>query len=102
MLVPVAMFLRQIRRVRNGVQGKVKAAVWFFCLSLIPVIAYALVSFGLIALEEVTKYAVVSEGFARTFLLIVAMGLSEVVLLTVGFVLTVAFFIPTTPTKNTA
>lgn len=88
--VPMAVFMRQLRRVRDGTQGRAKAVASFVGLSLLPVLAYVLVFLALLAIEEVGKYAVVGEGFARSLLPIVGIGVSEVILLAIAFALTVA------------
>ena len=93
-LIPIGVFIRQIQHVRSGMRGKVRGALLFFCFSLMPVLAYALVFLALIATEEVTKHAVISEGFARTLLLVVGIGASEAVLLTGIFAIAVSLLRP--------
>lgn len=93
-LVPVGVFIRQIQQVRKGMRGKGKGTLLFCGFSLVPVLAYALVFLVLIGIEEVTKHAVISEGFARTFLLVVGIGVGEVVLLTAVFAIVVSLLRP--------
>jgi hypothetical protein len=52
---------------------------------------YALVFLVLVGVEELTKFSVITEGLARTLLLVVGIGLAEVLLLTVVFAITVWF-----------
>lgn len=91
-LIPVGVFIRQIQQVRRGVRSKVKGTVLFFCFSLVPVLAYALTFLTLIGVEEVTKHAVIGEGFARAFLLVIGIGVGEVVLLTAVFGIAVRLY----------
>ena len=93
-LIPVGVFVRQIHQVRNGVRGKAKGTALFFCFSLAPVLVYALVFLSLVGVEEVTKHAVIGEGFARTILLVVGIGTVEVLLLTGIFAIVVNFLRP--------
>ena len=93
-LIPIGVFIHHIQHVRSGMRGKARGTLLFFCFSLIPVLAYALVFLALTGIEEVTKHAVISEEFARTFLLVVGIGASEAVLLTGIFAIAVSLLRP--------
>jgi hypothetical protein len=63
-----------------------------FCsYAILPALTYALVFLVLVGVEELTKFSVITEGLARTLLLVVGIGLAEVLLLTVVFAITVWF-----------
>jgi len=90
-LIPLGVFARQIQRVRQGTRRKFKGAIWFFSYAILPALTYALVFLVLVGVEELTKFPVITEGLARTLLLVVGIGLAEVLLLTVVFAITVWF-----------
>ena len=90
-IAPFAIFALQIQRVRNGIQSWMKATLWFVIYSICPVCLYALLIVASVAVEELTKFAIVNEGIARSFIFVVGIGLVEVILLTVIFSI-VAFF----------
>jgi hypothetical protein len=93
-LIPVGVFIRQIQHVRHGMRGKARGTLLFFCFSLVPVLAYALVFLVLIGIEKATKHSLIGEGFARASVLVVGIGVSEVVLLTGVFAIAVSFLRP--------
>lgn len=70
---------------------KFKAALLFFSFSILPVLVYALVFLILVGVEEFTKLSAITEGMARTLLLVVGIGLAEVLLLTVIFAIATWF-----------
>ncbi len=84
-LVPVGVFTRQIQQVRRGTRRKFKGAILFFSYSILPVLTYGLVFLVLLGVEELTRLSLITEGFARTFPLVIGIGLAEVLLLTVIF-----------------
>jgi len=91
-IAPFAIFARQIRRVRIRTQSWLKAAIWFVLFAICPVCLYALLIAALVAVEELTKLAIVTEEIARTFIFVIVISLGEVVLLSVIFSI-LAFFL---------
>ena len=90
-LIPIGVFARQIQQVRRGTRRKFKGAILFFSYSILPVLTYALVFLVLVGVEELTRRSVITEGFAKTLLLVVGIGSAEVLLLTVIFAIAVWF-----------
>ncbi len=90
-LIPIGVFAQQIRQVRRGRRSKFKGATLFFVYSILPVLTYGLVFLVLLGVEEHKGLSVTTEGFARTFLLVVGIGLAEVLLLTAMFAVVVWF-----------
>ncbi|MFM9882564.1 MAG: hypothetical protein ACKVQT_06010 [Burkholderiales bacterium] len=90
-LAPIGLFIRQLAQVRRGIVRKWNAGLRFFCYSIIPLLLYALVFLAMIGIEEMTKSPIVTEGEARTLLLVIGVGLAEVLLLTVVFAITACF-----------
>ena len=90
-LIPLGVFARQFQQVRQGTRRKFKGAILFFSYAILPSLTYALVFLVLVGVEELTKFSVITEGLARTLLLVVGIGLAEVLLLTVLFAITVWF-----------
>jgi len=90
-LIPLGVFARQFQQVRQGTRRKFKGAILFFSYAILPSLTYALVFLVLVGVEELAKFSVITEGLARTLLLVVGIGLAEVLLLTVVFAITVWF-----------
>ena len=88
-LIPFGVFVRQIQQVRRGTRRKFKGAILFFSYSILPVLTYGLVFLVLVGVEELTRRSVITEGFARTLLLVIGIGSAEVLLLTVIFAVAV-------------
>lgn len=89
LLIPIVVFARQIQQVQRGTRRKFRGATLFFSYSILPVLTYALVFIVLVGVEELTRLPVMTEGFARTLLLVVGIGSAEVLLLTVIFAIAV-------------
>jgi len=85
LLTPIGIFARQARQVRSGLQRKVKATVLFFAYSMLPLLAFGGGFLLLAGVEELTKRAIISEGYARMLLPLAAINTAEVLLLTVVF-----------------
>jgi len=90
-LIPLGVFARQFQQVRQGTRRKFKGAILFCSYAILPALTYALVFLVLVGIEELTKFSVITEGLARTLLLVVGIGLAEVLLLTIVFAITVWF-----------
>lgn len=88
MLVPVGVFARQILQVRRGTQRKVRATALFFAYSMLPALAYIACFLLLAGAEEVTARPLISEGYARMLVPLVAVSVIEVLLLTLAFGIT--------------
>lgn len=84
-LVPIGIFIRQIKQVRSGAQRKIKATCLFFLYSTLPVLTYILIFAALVGIEEFMSEPLVSEGLARALIPAVGMALAEVLLLTCIF-----------------
>ena len=61
-LYPIGLLVWQIRRIREGLQSKLRGVILFFGYSVIPIALYVLVFLALIAGEELTDLALISEG----------------------------------------
>jgi hypothetical protein len=92
LVLPLIIFFRQILKVRHGTQKWLKATLLFAIFALLPIIIYALLIGALIAIEELTKLSIVTEGIARTFIFLVVIASGEVILLWLIFAI-VAFFL---------
>ena len=90
-LIPIGVFARQVQQVRRGTRRKCKGAILFFAYSILPVLTYGLVFLILVGVEDFTRLPVITEGLARTVLLVVGIGSAEVLLLTVIFAVAVWF-----------
>lgn len=70
---------------RRGTLSLGKTTARFFLVSIVPLVLYALVFFLVAAIEEVSGAVVVGEGYARSLLLVLAIGITWVLLMTVVF-----------------
>lgn len=86
-LYPIGISIWQIRRIREGLQSKLKGIILFLAYSVIPIALYVLVFLVLIGAEELTDLAFISEGYARTFLIALGIWTAIVLLMTLIFAL---------------
>ena len=94
LLFPIAVFLRQFRLVRCGRCGKRSGVARFVVFSIVPLLAYVLVFFALVATEEITGRVLIAEGMGRVFALEVGISLAEIGLLTAVLVISIVFLGP--------
>lgn len=80
-LLPVAIFVWQLRRVRQGIESKAKGTILFFAYSILPVLLYIALFFVLVGIEALTGLAVINEGYARTVFVVVGIGTMLVLLM---------------------
>lgn len=91
LVFPCFAFVVFYRRVQRGVLKK-SGALWRYAAWVVaPVIGYALFFFTLVGIEEVTRMSVLTEGLARSFLLLVGMGVAIWLISTLAFVITLLF-----------
>jgi hypothetical protein len=88
LLVPLGVFVQQLRRVRRGTRGRAKAIALFFSYAILPALCYGATFFLLVGVEALTGRALIGEGFARMLLPVVGFALAEVLLLGVIFAIT--------------
>ena len=74
--LPVYAFVRFFRRVKRGVLSKLSALWRFAVLALSPVLAYCLFFAALVSIEAIPNVSVITEGLARSFLLLVGLGVA--------------------------
>ena len=71
LVVPVYAFITFYRRVKCGVLGK-SGALWRYVLFVsTPIILIVLLFFTLVGFEELTDIVLITEGLARTILILV-------------------------------
>lgn len=85
---PIAVFLRLVVRARSGLISRTKATRRFFGVSIAPVLVYLGFFVAATGIEEVAGFALVTEGYARTLLLVVGVVAAWVVVLTALFAAT--------------
>jgi len=76
LMLPMYAFVRFSRRVKRGVLNKPSALWRFVVLALSPTLAYGLFFAALVAIETIPNVSVITEGMARSFLLLVGLGLA--------------------------
>ena len=75
LVVPIYTFITLLLRVKRGVMEKLRAIRYFACIVIIPVILYGLFFFVLVNLEEIAQINLITEGLARSFLVVIGTGL---------------------------
>ena len=70
----VFIFIWQLHKVKNGKLSKRKAIVLYSGFTIAPIILYVLIFFILVGIEEFLNKVIISEGFARSFLIIIIGG----------------------------
>lgn len=89
-LFPIGVLAWQIRRLRHGKLSKGRIVTTFFLMSVAPVALYAMAFFLAVAIEEISGTSVTGEGYARSLLLVLAVGGAWVLLVTAVFSILVA------------
>ena len=74
-IVPFYSFFLVRRRIRRGQLTRIRAFLYYSALSLSPPVIYSGYFFGLVGLEDATNMAIVTEGLAATFLILIGFGL---------------------------
>jgi hypothetical protein len=91
LVLPVYAFIVLYKKTRKGVLNKA-GALWRYAVWLIsPVIVYAVLFFGLVGIEEAFDLSVISEGLARSFLILASIGIVIWLVTTLIFAATVCF-----------
>jgi hypothetical protein len=93
-LVPMVIFVWQMRRVRHGEVGKLRSLAKFFAFAMIPLLAYGLSFAALVGIEELAGQSLIGEGIARALIPAIVVGLGEVLLLSLLFAIVVSFMKP--------
>ena len=75
-VLPVYAFIEVRGRVKSGSMGRVRAVLRYAAIVIAPVCLYVLFYCSLIGFEELTRISVITEGLARTFFLLVGMGVA--------------------------
>lgn len=75
LLVPSYGFIAFRRRVKNRALTKGRAFGYYAGLVISPVAIYAIFFLGLVGVEEVTETAIITEGMARSGLILTGFGL---------------------------
>ncbi len=94
LFTPVVLFVRQFKRVRNGLDSRLKGTVFYAAYSAIPSLLFTLIFLVLIGIEEVFKISLVSEGYARAVIMLGGGGIGLVIFGTLIFSVALLFFRP--------
>ena len=74
-LVPIYGFIALRRRVKRRVLSKRRAFLYYAGIVIAPVVVYVIFFLGLVGLEEMSDGAIVSEGLARSVVILTGFGL---------------------------
>ena len=91
LLFSIGALVWQIRRMRRGTLSRVRTVTSFFLIATAPIVLYALAFFLAVAIEEISGIPIVTEGYARSLLLVVVVSMAWVLLLTAAFAVLVMF-----------
>ena len=75
-VLPIYAFIEVRGRVKSGSMGRARALLRYAVFAIAPVLVYFLLYCLLIGFEALTRISVVTEGLARTFFLLVGMGVA--------------------------
>jgi hypothetical protein len=102
LVLPVYAFITFYKRVKHGVLKKSRALWRYASLVIAPIILYVLFFFALVGFEELTHIGVITEGLARTILILVGLGLTIwlVSILVFGVALVFIKSQPSSPNNN--
>lgn len=75
LLMPIFGFIAFWRRIKQKALTKARGFLYYSLLVISPVVTYTVLFFGLVGLEEMTHTALLSEGLARSFLIMIGFGL---------------------------
>ena len=91
-VVPPSTFITLFLRVKRGVMKKFRAIRYYAGIVIIPVILYGLFFLLFVSLEEVAQIDLVTEGLARSFFVMMGIGLIIWLVSLLIFSITLAFF----------
>jgi len=74
-LVPVYGFIVLRRSIKKKLTTKTRAFWYYTGLVISPLIIYTLFFFGLVGFEEISKQSIITEGMARSFIIVIGSGI---------------------------
>jgi hypothetical protein len=91
LVMPIYAFITFFFRVKRGVEEKSRAIRYYAGIVISPVILYCLFFWGIVILEEVGQIDLVTEGLAKSFFVVIGIGLIIWLVSLVVFILTLTF-----------
>lgn len=89
LVLPVYAFIVLYRRVKGGAINK-QGALWRYAFwVIVPVIVYVVLFFALVGIEEMIKASIITEGLARSFFILVGLGVIIWLVSTLVFAVTI-------------
>ncbi len=88
----IGAFVVRLRRLRSARLSRGRAILGYFAWTLSPVLAFVALFFALIGIEEVSGAALIGEGLARSFLLVVGLAVSVALVGSAAFALAAWLF----------
>ena len=89
--LPVYAFITLYRRVKGGVLKKSRAMWRYASIVIAPIILYVLFFFALVGFEALSHINVITEGLARTILILIGLGLAIWLVSIIVFGVTLVF-----------
>jgi hypothetical protein len=89
--LPVYAFITLYRRVKGGVLKKSRAMWRYASIVIAPISLYVLFFFALVGFEALSHINVITEGLARTILILIGLGLTIWLVSIIVFGVTLVF-----------
>ena len=89
--LPVYAFITLYRRVKGGVLKKSRAMWRYASIVIAPIILYVLFFFALVGIEALSHINIITEGLARTILILIGLGLTIWLVSIIVFGVTLVF-----------
>jgi len=90
-MVPTFIFITFFLRVKRGIMEKFRAIRYYAGIVIIPILLYGIFFFVLVSLEQVAQIDLVTEELARSFFLVIGIGLIIWLVSLLIFSVTLAF-----------
>ena len=100
-VIPIYAFISLFLKAKHSILKKLQAVRYYAGIVIIPIILYALFFFALIGIEELSQIQLVTEGLARTFVVVIGMGLIIWFVSLIAFSVTLVFLQSQTSPPNT-
>ena len=89
--LPVYAFITLYRRVKGGVLKKSRAMWRYASIVIAPIILYVLFFFALVGFEALSHINIITEGLARTIIILIGLGLTIWLVSIIVFGVTLVF-----------
>ena len=86
LICPVISFRYCAKKFKNDGISKLRAFFYFLLITSLPITLYIALNLILVGIEELTGKAIITEGIARSFIIVIGFGLLLILNLSVIFI----------------